>query len=181
MMKKTIPQTILLLLFLFLCVSGYLAGRFAMKLPFRATNDDLHKKDAPIKLDFLIPGGTYVGEEATIGEVMRVRIKKQTSLFERMVRALADMIPEPYGYVADLVLFFFWSFSFMAFFRIFTFMGYARALRASLLLGGCVYFFMPDFTPGKGDDVVAICTPLLIIALRAYIHGRGRRKMALVG
>ena len=181
MMKKTIVQIILLLLFIFLCVGGYMAGRYAMELPFRATNDALHRKDAPINLDFLIPGGTYVDEETTIGEVMRIRLRKQTSLFERMVRALADMIPEPYGYVADLVLFFFWSFSFMAFFRIFTFMGYARALRISLLLGGCVYFFMPDFTPGRGDDVVAICAPILIIALRAYIHSKGKRKMALVG
>ena len=178
-MKKTILQIILLVLFISLCVGGYLAGRYALKLPFRSTNDALHKKDAPINLDFLIPGGTYIDETVTVGEVIKVRLKKETSLFERMIKTLADMIPEPYGYVADLVLFLFWTFSFLAFFRIFTFMGYGRALRISLLLGGCVYYFMPDFTPGRGEDILFIGAPLGIIALRATIHRRGRKRKAL--
>ena len=109
-MKKTILQIILLVLFISLCVGGYFAGRYALKLPFRSTNDALHKKDAPINLDFLIPGGTHLDEKVTIGEVVEIRLKKETSLFDRMIRTLADVIPEPYGYVADLVLFLFWTF-----------------------------------------------------------------------
>ncbi len=64
-MKKTILQIILLVLFISLCVGGYFAGRYALKLHFRPTNDALHKKDAPINLDFLIPGGTYIDEKVT--------------------------------------------------------------------------------------------------------------------
>jgi hypothetical protein len=179
-MKKTILQIILLVFFLSVCVGGYLAVGHVLELPFRQTNDTLHKKDAPVNLDFLIPGGTYLDEEVTVGEVLQVRLRKETSLYERIVRTLADVIPEPYGYVADLVLFLFWTFSFMAFFRIFTFMGYGRAIRISLLLGGCVYYFMPDFTPGRMEDVLFIAAPLAIIALRAAIHRRGRKKKTLV-
>lgn len=179
-MKKTILQIILIVIFLSLCLGGYLAGSYALKLPFRPTNDTLHKKDAPVNLDFLIPGGTYLDDQVTIGEVLEIRLKKETSLYERIVKTLADMIPEPYGYVADLVLFIFWTFSFMAFFRIFTFMGYGRAIRISLFLGGCVYYFMPDFTPGRGEDILFIAVPLAIIFLRAYVHRRTRRRKVLV-
>ena len=179
-MKKTIIQIILLVFFVSLCAGGYLAADHAMKLPFRATNDALHQKQAPVNLDFLIPGGTYIDDKDTVGEVLQIRLKKETSLYERIVKTLAEMIPEPYGYIADLVLFLFWTLLFMAFFRVFTFMGYGRAIRISLLLGGCVYYFMPDFTPGRLEDVILIVVPLAIIALRAYIQRRGRRKKALV-
>jgi membrane protein DedA with SNARE-associated domain len=64
----------------------------------------------------------------------------------------------------------------MTFFRIFTFMGYSRALRASLMLGGITYYFMPDFSPGKGDDILFIVVPLLIIALRIYLIWRKERR-----
>jgi len=62
----------------------------------------------------------------------------------------------------------FLGFSFYDFFRVFTFMGYGRALRGSLLLGGLVYFFMPDFSPKQIDDTVFIGIPLSIIILRTY-------------
>ena len=179
-MKKTILQIILLVFFISLCVGGYLAGNYVLKLPFSPTNDTLHKKQAPVNLDFLIPGGTYLDDRITVGEVLKIRLKKETSLYERIVKTLADMIPEPYGYIADLVLFLFWTFSFMAFFRVFTFMGYGGAIRISLLLGGIVYYFMPDFTPGRGEDIVFIGAPLAIIALRAYVHRKTRKRKVLV-
>jgi len=63
----------------------------------------------------------------------------------------------------------------MTFFRVFTFTGYGRSLRGSLVFGGITYYFMPDFSPGKGDDIVFIGLPVFIILLRAYIH-RGKEK-----
>ena len=74
------------------------------------------------------------------------------------------------------IVFLFWAFLFMTFFRVFTFMGYGRALRGSLLLGGLVYFFMPDFSPEKIDDTVFIGIPLSIIILRAYISRRKKKR-----
>ena len=51
-------------------------------------------------------------------------------------------------------------------------MGYGRAFRGSLFLGGCAYYFMPDFSPGKGDDIFFVGVALLIIIIRAYLHHR---------
>ena len=67
----------------------------------------------------------------------------------------------------------------MTFLRVFTFMGYGRALRGSLLLGGLTYYFMPDFLPGKVDDMFFIGSPLVIILLRVYIRRRKKRKRYL--
>ena len=64
---------------------------------------------------------------------------------------------------------------FMTFFRVFTFMGYGRALRGSLLLGGLVYFFMPDFSPEKINDTIFIGIPLSIIILRTYMSRRMKK------
>jgi hypothetical protein len=55
-------------------------------------------------------------------------------------------------------------------------MGYGRALRGSLLLGGLVYFFMLDFSPEKIDEIVFIGIPLSIIILRAYISRRKKKR-----
>ena len=81
-----------------------------------------------------------------------------------------------YQYLLNSILFFFWAFLFMTFFRVFTFMGYGRCLRGSLFLGGLAYFFMPDFSPGKIDVTVFIGIPLLIIILRAYLHWKKKEK-----
>jgi len=69
----------------------------------------------------------------------------------------------------------------MTFFRVFTFMGYGRALRGSLLLGGVTYYFMPDFSPGRSDDIAFIGLSLLIILLPKYIlRWKKRRKEEVV-
>jgi hypothetical protein len=64
----------------------------------------------------------------------------------------------------------------MVLFRIFSFMGYARSLRLSLLLGGITYYFMPDFSPGRRDDAVFLGAPLLIIALRIFLVRRRQKR-----
>ncbi len=167
---------LLLLLLTSLCLGGYLIARRILKLPFRPTNDALHQRGSDLTLDFLIPAGTYLDGKITIGEVIKIRFKKEGSFFEKVLRAIAGLIPPRYRLFADLLLFCFWFFCFVALFRIFTFMGYGRALRASLLLGGITYYFMPDFSPGKGDDILFIVVPLLIIALRIYLLRRKERR-----
>jgi hypothetical protein len=64
----------------------------------------------------------------------------------------------------------------MTFLRVFTFVGYSRALRISLLLGGCVYYFMPDLSPGRIDDGFFIVVPALIIVLRVLLKRRSKKK-----
>jgi hypothetical protein len=178
-MKKSALLIIPILLSAFVCVAGYFSVKYAIQLPFRSTNDTLHKKNSPITMDFLIPGGTYLDEKMTIGEVIRLRFKKETSMFNRSLKVISEMIPARYRYLADLVLLFFWSFLYMTFLRIFTFMGYARALRVSLFLGGCTYFFMPDFSPGKVDDILFIAIPVSIMLLRGLIKRSAKRAKRL--
>ncbi|MBW2064356.1 MAG: hypothetical protein JRJ03_05425, partial [Deltaproteobacteria bacterium] len=156
---------------------GFLAVRHVLQLPFRATNDALHKRDSAFTLDFLIPSGTYIDEKMTIGQVARIRFKKESSFYEKVLMALSEQIPQKYRYTADLFLFLFWCFLFMTFFRVFTFMGYARTLRTSLLFGALSYYFMPDFTPGKNDDAIFIGFALLIIVLRFILKKRRKKPL----
>ena len=171
-MVKVIFQVLLLLLLIAICISGYFLTKHFLYLPFRSTNDSLHKKESPITLDFLIPSGTHIDEKITIGEVIKIRFKKETTFYERILKSLSKLIPGKYRYLADLILFSFFSFLYMTFIRVFTFMGYGRSLRISLFLGACTYYFMPDFTVGKRDDFFFISVSLLIIILRIYIHRR---------
>jgi hypothetical protein len=175
-MKKIILPVIILLLFISLCLSGFLVVRHVLGLPFRSTNDALHERGSAFNLDYFIPSGTYIDEKISIGEVIKLRINKERSFYERVLRGFSDLIPDRYRYMADLFLFFFWFLCFMAFFRVFTFMGYGRALRGSLLLGGVVYYFMPDFTPGRHDDIAIIGLPLSIIFIRIFIRVWRKRR-----
>jgi hypothetical protein len=175
-MRRFTLQLLLLLLLTSLCLGGYLTARHILKLPFRPTNDALHQRGSAFTLDFLIPAGTYLDEKITIGEVTKIRFRKEGSFFEKVLMAIADLIPPQYRLFADLLLFCFWFFCFMALIRVFTFMGYGRSLRASLLLGGITYYFMPDFSPGRLDDAVFLGVPLLIIALRIYLLQRKERR-----
>ena len=173
-MKRSISQSILLFLLASFCIIGFLLVKHILQLPFGQTNDALHKKGSAITLDLLIPSGTYIDDTMTIGEVVKIRTKKETSFYETLLKSIADLIPARYRYAADFIVFLFWAFLFMTFFRVFTFMGYGRALRGSLFLGGLVYFFMPDFTPAKIDDIF-IGILLSIIILRAYISWKRKK------
>jgi len=175
-MKRSISQSILLILLASFCIIGFLLVKHILQLPFGQTNDALHKKGSAITLDLLIPSGIYIDDTMTIGEVVKIRTKKETSFYETLLKSIADLIPARYRHVANFIIFLFWVFLFMTFFRVFTFMGYGRALRGSLFLGGLVYFFMPDFSPEKIDDTVFIGIPLSIIILRAYISRRKKKR-----
>jgi hypothetical protein len=94
-----------------------------------------------------------------------------------MLHAFSQLITPKYRYMADLLLFLFWAFIYMTFLRVFTFMGYGRAIRVSLVLGGLSYYFLPDFSPGRFDDIIFICIALLIIILRVYIRKKKKRKI----
>lgn len=174
-MNKSISQIILLLALIFLCALGALIVNHVLDLPFRSANDQLHAMNAPITLDFLIPGGTYIDEKMTIGEVIRVNAGKKMSAHEQMLDSISRFIPLRYIIVADMVMFLFWSFMFMTVIRVFTFLGYARALRTSFFFGGVVYYFMPDFTPGRIDDWVFVLVPVLIIITTGILRHKRRR------
>ena len=174
-MQRKILQIIILLLVACVCLSGFLIARHILHLPFRPTNDILHKKNSAFTLDFLIPSGTHLDETITIGEVIKIRFTKEKTPYEKVLRAIFDLIPHQYRFLANLFLFLFWFLCFMTLFRVFTFIGYGRSFRISLLCGGITYYFMPDFSLSKGDDILFIGLPVLIILLRAYIH-RGKEK-----
>ncbi|MFC1814517.1 hypothetical protein ACFL0M_00960 [Thermodesulfobacteriota bacterium] len=174
-MVRVIFQVLLLLLLAVFCISGYFITKHFLHLPFRPTNDSLHKNESPITLDFLVPSGTHIDEKMTISEVIKVRFKQETTFYDKILKSLSALIPGKYSYFADLLLFVFFSFLYMTFMRVFTFIEYGRSLRISLLLGACTYYFIPDFTVGKGDDFFFISVAVLIIILRTYIHRRRAR------
>jgi len=175
-MKRTILQIVLLVMLASACLGGYVLVRHVLALPFRATNDALHTQESPVTLDFLIPAGVHIDEKMTIREVMDVRFNKGTGIYERFIKSITGMVPRKYLYLGDTLLFIFWTFLYLTFLRVFTFAGYGRALRVSLLLGGCTYYFMPDFSPGKIDDGVFVVLALLIMATRGYLSSRKKRK-----
>lgn len=170
--KGLVLQIGLLLVLTAVAGAVFLTASDILDTPFRSANDALHQKNAAFTLDFLIPGGTYIDEKMTIGEVVERRLGEKSSFYENVIRSLADLIPSGYRYGADLFLFLFWTFLFMVFLRVFTFAGYGRALRFSLLSSGLVYYFLPDFSPGKTDDAVFIAVPAAIIFLRLFISRR---------
>jgi hypothetical protein len=134
----------------------YLISNKILSLEFRAANDALHRQEAPITLDFLIPGGTYIDEKMTIGEVIKIRLQKPRGKFDSFLRAFSKSIPRKYLLLGTMVLYLFWTFIFLVFFRIFTWIGYRMALSISFLAGSLVYFFMPDLMLGRIDDLVFI-------------------------
>lgn len=174
-MAKVIYQILILFLLAVFCISSYFITRDFLHLPFRSTNDFLHEKESPVTLDFIIPGGTHINEKMTIGEVIKIRFKYERTFYNKILMSLSAMVPGKYRYLADLSLFVFFSFLYMTFMRVFTFMKYGRSLRISLFLGAGTYYFMPDFTVGKGDDFFFISFALLIIILRAYTHRRSAK------
>jgi hypothetical protein len=174
-MKRVILQLIVLFFTGFLILGGFLFVKKLLALPFRPTNDALHQTDSAFNLDFLIPAGTYIDERVTIGEVVRIRFTKKKTIYRQWMESLFGLVPYKYRYVANLVLFSFWLFCFMIFLRVFTFIGYGRALRGSLLLAGITYYFMPDFSAGRWDDALALAAPVSIVALRRYLVHRRKK------
>ena len=165
-MRKLMLQLILLLAAALLVLGAMQGWQRVMKIPFRAANDALHEKDAALTLDFLIPAGTYIDKKITIGEVLKIRLAKKSSPFHAAALALSEQIPSTYLWLGNLLLYFFWSFCILTLLRLFTFMGYARALRTSLFLGGITYYFMPDFSPYPWEDLFFVSGPLVLIILR---------------
>jgi len=131
----------------------YLGYQKVISLPFRATNDYLHQRNAPVTLDFLIPGGTYIDEKMTIREVARLRFAQPKDRVEQAIRQLSEMVPLKYRLLAAAAVYLLWVLLFLAFFRLFTWARYTTALAASFFCGALVYFFMPDFVVGRWDDV----------------------------
>jgi len=123
-------------------------------MEFRAANDALHRQDAPITLDFLIPGGTYVDEKMTVGEVIKIRLQKPKGKFDGFLRKFSESIPRKYLLLGTMALYMFWTFIFLVFLRIFTWISYSVALSISFFAGSLVYFFMPDLMLGRIDDLV---------------------------
>jgi hypothetical protein len=174
-MKRVVFQLVILMVAASLCIGAFFFVQRILQIPFRSANDTLHKKGTALTLDFLIPAGTHIDEKITIGQVVKIRISQNTSPYEAVVRALSDLIPPPYAWLGNVLLFFFWSFCVLTLLRIFTFMGYGRALRTSLLLGGVTYYFMPDFSPYGWEDFLIVGCPLLLIISRSYLIRRKKR------
>jgi hypothetical protein len=156
----------------------YLISHKILSLQFRAANDALHRQQAPISLDFLIPGGTYVDEKMTIGEVLKIRIQKPEERFDSFLRKFSQSIPHKYLLLGTMILYLFWTFIFLVFFRIFTWIGYSMALSISFFAGSLVYFFMPDLMFGRIDDVVFLGWAIAFaVACRWYSKRRRLKRL----
>ena len=154
----------------------YLIGHKILSMEFRAANDALHKQDAPITLDFLIPGGTYVDAKMTIGEVVKIRLQKPKKKFDSFLRKFSESIPRKYLLLGTVILYLFWTFLFLVFFRIFTWISYSVALSVSFFAGSLVYFFMPDLMFGRIDDVVFLGWAVAFAAACRWYSKRRKSK-----
>ncbi|MFO7963868.1 MAG: hypothetical protein R6U50_08100 [Desulfobacterales bacterium] len=175
-LKRAAFQIFILVMLSSVCIGGYAGVLHVLNLPFRQVNDSLHREDAAVDLDILIPGGTYIDENMTIREVIKLRFARRLPAAERIAGHLVSLIPETLRHMFNAILFFFWSFVYMTFIRVFTFLRYSRALGASLALGGFTYFFMPDFSPGRLDDAVFMTAPLGVIGAPVFFVRWRRRK-----
>jgi len=176
-MKRVVFQLVILMVAASLCIGAFLFVQRILQIPFRSANDTLHKKGTALTLDFLIPEGTHIDENITIGQVVKIRMTQNTRPYEAAVRTLSDLIPPRYTWLSNVFLFFFWSFCVLTLLRIFTFMGYGRAVRTSLLLGGVTYYFMPDLSPYGREDFLFVGCPLLLILSRSYLIRRKKRML----
>lgn len=152
----------------------YLTLQKIFSMPFRATNDSLHKQEAPITLDSLIPAGIYLDEKITIGQVIRMRFEKPRGRFNRFIQRVSKSIPWKYRLWGTMVLYLFWTFLFLIFFRIFTWIRYIVALGISFFAGALVYFFMPDLMLGRVDDVVFLGWAITF-AVAGWWFSKGRK------
>jgi hypothetical protein len=167
------------LLFLLLGAgSVYLISHKILSMEFRAANDALHRQEAPITLDFLIPGGIYLDEQMTIGEVIKIRLLKPKGKFDSFLRKFSETIPRKYLLLGTMVLYLFWTFIFLVLFRIFTWISYVVALSISFFAGSIVYFFMPDLMLGRIDDMVFLGWAVgFAVAGRWYAKRRSLKKL----
>ncbi len=147
-----------------------------LSMPFRATNDALHQQGAPITLDVLIPSGIHIDEKMTIGQVIRMRFEKPRGTVSRFVRKVSESVPLRYRFLGTTGLYIFWTFLFLVFFRIFTWMRYSVALSISFFSGALVYFFMPDLVLGRIDDLVFFGWALAFAATGWWYAKRRRLK-----
>ena len=129
------------------------ASKKILFISFRATNDSLHQKEAPITLDFLIPSGTHIDEKMTIGDVIKIRFERPKSKANQFFQKISEITPFKYRVLGTTVLYLFWTLLFLVFFRIFTWMRYVATLSISFFAGALVYFFMPDLVMSVIDDV----------------------------
>jgi hypothetical protein len=173
-LKTKLLLAVLSLLCLTTCLGLlYVACQKILSMPFRAANDTLHQRGEVITLDFLIPAGTHIDERMTIGEVVRIRIEKPKGRLTKFVNKVSESIPLTYRLLGTAVLYLFWTFLFLVFFRIFTWMRYVGALCISLLAGALVYFFMPDLILGRADDAAFLGGA---IAFALVVRWRSRRR-----
>ncbi len=156
----------------------YFIGQKILSIPFRAANDTLHQQEPTITLDFLIPGGTYIDEKMTIGQVIKIRIDKPRGKFSRLLQKISESIPRKYVLLGTMVLYLFWTFLFLVFFRIFTWIRYSIALGISFFAGALVYFFMPDLVLGRMDDVAFLAWAVTFAVAGRWFSRRGRPKYA---
>ena len=99
----------------------------------------------------------------------------KSSAPRRIMDALFNQIPPRYRVIGNLALFLFWVLCYLTFLRVFTFLGYGRALRTSLLLAGITYYFMPEPMSGVLDDLFFLCFPILVIFIRFYMVRKRKR------
>lgn len=185
MNQDTFKGVLLVFSFFLLAVLLILAAvagvNHALGQPFNAVNQALHARGASVNLDFLIPGRFYIDDQMTIGQVIAKNFEQKKGLWVRLFDATIGLIPRPWLIGFNVFIFFFFMMLFMIFFRLFTLMRYSRCLGLSLLCAGLIYFYLPDFNPGRADDAVALGGPVLVLLLGWGLSRRRKRRGRWLG
>lgn len=171
---RALRTIIALTVFLIVISACYVFGQKLLSLPFRETNDLLHKQNSPVTLDFIIPAGIYIDSKMPIKEVFMLRFRKPSNRITSVVEKVSETIPTRYRILGTGILYLFWVTVSLSFFRIVTWMRYATALSAAFLAGAFMYYFMPDLEAGKMDDL-AFAGWALCFATALRWHRKRRR------
>jgi hypothetical protein len=146
-----------------------------LSLPFRDTNDLLHRQESPVTLDILIPAGTYIDPKMSISEVIRLRFGNSGNRVATVLEKLSATIPARYRIIGTGILYLFWTTVSLVFFRIVTWMRYATALAAAFLSGAFLYYFMPDLVTGRIDDFSFTGWSILFALALRWIRKKHKR------
>jgi hypothetical protein len=133
-------------------------------------------------LTFLNPEANdpKIGGQIKLGRALTKYLEQQArlNLIQVMARQMIDQALGPQaGVILRVAMFVFFILVFMTFFRIFTFMGYFRSVRAAVFCAAVLYALLPNPTGELWDEILFLAIAVALILIRAtWVQQKRRRK-----
>ncbi len=133
-------------------------------------------------LTFLNPEANdpKIGGQIKLGRAITKYLEQQArlNLVQVLARQMIDKALGPQaGVILRVAMFVFFILIFMTFFRIFTFMGYFRSVRAAVFCAAVLYALLPNPTGELWDEILFLAIAVALIVIRAtWVQHKRRRK-----